>query len=145
MQPATLHRLQQHTACKIQNVHQRAAKWSTGSGKGATLELIGARFNFHKISFLIQALLLWQDKVMPQKFKTAAINPKWPIRPGMGPSRRFKLNDSSIPVRKIDDGEQEKGGIMMEIGATTAFPVDRLMATNCSCQLSIHFLIFLVN
>ena len=35
MQGALAHRLQHRTACKIQNGHQGAAKWPTGSGKGS--------------------------------------------------------------------------------------------------------------
>ena len=55
---ALAHRLQRHTACKNQNGRQGAPKWRIGSGKVSTPRLLGILSNFHKISFLIRALLL---------------------------------------------------------------------------------------
>ena len=43
------HRLQRRTACKIQNGHQGAPKWPTGSGKGCRPRLLGATNKFRKI------------------------------------------------------------------------------------------------
>ena len=43
---ALAHRLQCHTACKIQNGRQGAQKWPTGSGKGSNPRLLGAPVNF---------------------------------------------------------------------------------------------------
>ena len=40
---------------KIQNGHQGASKWPTGSGKWSTPNFLGAPVNFRKISFLIRA------------------------------------------------------------------------------------------
>ena len=54
---ALAHRLQRHTACKIQYGCQGAPKWPTGSGKVSTSRLLGILSNFRNISFLIQALL----------------------------------------------------------------------------------------
>ena len=49
--PATPHRLQCRTACKIQNGHQGAPKWPMGSGKVSTPRFLGILSNFHKISY----------------------------------------------------------------------------------------------
>ena len=62
------HRLQCRTACKIQNCHQGAPKWPTGSGNNLNLKLLDPPINFCKISFLIQSFLQWE----PQKSKMAA-------------------------------------------------------------------------
>ena len=43
---ALAHRLQRRTACKIQNGHQGAPKWWTGSGKVSTPSFWGAPVNF---------------------------------------------------------------------------------------------------
>merc|ERR1711953_1604053 len=43
---------------KIQNGHQGASKWPTGSGKVSNPRLLGAPVNFCQISFLIRALCL---------------------------------------------------------------------------------------
>ena len=59
-QGALAHRLQRRTACKIQNGRQWAQKWPTGSGKVSTPRFWGILSNFHQISFLIRALLLWE-------------------------------------------------------------------------------------
>ena len=49
--PATLHRLQYFTAYKIQNCHQGAPKWLTGSGKACTVVVT---------SFQIVRSILWE-------------------------------------------------------------------------------------
>ena len=61
---ALAHRLQRRTACKIQNGHQGAPKWLTGSG---TPRLLGVLSNFRKTSLLIRALLLWEKVAMGKK------------------------------------------------------------------------------
>ena len=43
---ALAHRLQRRTACKIQNGHQGAPKWWTGSGKVSTPRFLGVLSNF---------------------------------------------------------------------------------------------------
>ena len=53
------------TASKIQNSHQGAPKWPTGSRKGSHPRLLGAIINnFHKIGFVIRALyeIRWQRR-----------------------------------------------------------------------------------
>ena len=52
---------------KIQNGRQGAPKWPTGSEKGSNLRLLGASINFRGISFLIQALLLWEKVATAEK------------------------------------------------------------------------------
>ena len=44
---ALAHRLQRRSACKIQNGHQWAPKWLTGSGKVSTPRFLGILSNFH--------------------------------------------------------------------------------------------------
>ena len=43
---ALAHRLQYRTACKMQNGHQGAPKWRTGSGKVSTTRFLGVLSNF---------------------------------------------------------------------------------------------------
>ena len=46
-----------------------APKWPTGSGKGSNPRLLGAPVNFCKISFLIRAILLWENVAMKKKWR----------------------------------------------------------------------------
>ena len=43
---ALAHRLQRRTACKTQNGHQGAPKWTMGSGKGSYPKFLGTPVNF---------------------------------------------------------------------------------------------------
>ena len=70
--PATPHRLQRRTAYKINNGHEGAPKWPTGSGKRLNLRLFDPPINFRLISFLIRSFLLWE----PQKFKMVTWGPQ---------------------------------------------------------------------
>ena len=54
---------------KIQNGPQGAPKKPTGSGKGYTPKFLGAPVNFCKISFLIRAILLWENVAMKKKWR----------------------------------------------------------------------------
>ena len=58
--PATPHRLQCRTACKIQNGCLGAPKWPMGSGKVSNIKFLCVHVNFCWKSLLIRALLLWE-------------------------------------------------------------------------------------
>ena len=70
---ALAHRLQRRTACKIQNGRQGAPTWERGSGKVSTPRILGVLSNFRQISFLIQALPLWEKVVTEKKWKKKRI------------------------------------------------------------------------
>merc|ERR1712105_485769 len=74
---------------KIQNGHQGASKWPTGSGKGSNPRLLGVPVNFCEISFLIRALLVFRPirGLEIQNGRQGA--PKWPTGSGKGSNPRL--------------------------------------------------------
>ena len=83
--PATLHRLQRRTTCKIQNGCQGAPKWPTGSGKGSNPRILGAPINFRKIIFLIWARSFYEKHRATCKIQNGRqVATKWPTGSGMG-------------------------------------------------------------
>ena len=68
-QPATAHRMEHPTAWNKSKMATMAPKWPKVSGKGSTPRLLDAPVNFRKISFWIQALLLWEKGATEKKME----------------------------------------------------------------------------